>query len=173
MFASKSYFIHILTNLFNVSIVLSWSWIIFNLFLIFLVLNNFGRWSRGLNKLDCRMHIICSNRWIRVRFPLVFSSYSHFLIWTVSEWLNMTIILTWIRPFILFLIWRLFANKKSFISLWFGLWQCLVNIVLTRSWIETRLEIVFVFCKCQHLGGIQRSLKNLTAMNLLLARTSI
>jgi hypothetical protein len=40
VFTSKGYFIHILTNLFNVSIVLSWCWIIFFLFLTFLFMMN-------------------------------------------------------------------------------------------------------------------------------------
>lgn len=113
VFTSEGYFIHILTNLFNVSIVLSWSWIIFFLFLTFLVINYFGRRGRGLNKLNCRMNIICSYRWIWVRLPLIFSSDCHFLIWTVPKWLYMIIVLTRIWHIIFFLSGDYLPMRKA------------------------------------------------------------
>ena len=173
VFTSEGYFIHILTNLFNVSIVLSWCWIIFFLFLTFLVVNYFGWRGRRLNKLNCRMNIICSNRWIWIRLPLIFSSNCHFLVWTMPKWLYMIIILTRVWHIIFFPFWRLFTDEKSFISLLFRMWQCLVNIVLARCRIRIRFEIVFVIWICEHLGGIQRSLKKLTVLNLFLAGTSV
>lgn len=112
VFTSKSYFINILSNLVFLNIILARSRQILFWFFVLRALYKFYRgrwWFDILNRL---LDFIWSDSGIRISFPLIFSSNSHFSIRTMSEWFDMIILSRiWSIIFIYF-IWSRSLHKR-------------------------------------------------------------
>ena len=79
IFSSYCHIFFIISKFFKMSIILTWSRILFYWSLLKLILFNDCWWYGWFNLINCNIYIVCSYWRILIWFPFIFSSYCHFL----------------------------------------------------------------------------------------------
>ena len=162
---TDSHIFCVVSEIFKMPIIFTWSRRLFRSFFLEKILGDDCWRNRGFSLNEGLIYIICANRRIRIWFPFIFSPDCHIVL-VISEFFQMSIILTRCRWLFFWSLRILIDFYDSWRYSWFGMTDSLINIICPnrRIWIW----FPFIFSTNCHVVRIE---SEICQMCIVLARS--